>query len=161
MRTTCPHQRAFHFQIFVYSSLFPDRYKTEHCFLGHSNSGSGVFATIAISWFQWAEIFEMFNHLNLFIIHCNSCIGLHLPIFRRLVFVTCNSSNLAFPILLNFPISLSASSCEFAQMRCRLRISDLSHLSWYPFPQSASRITCHNGGGKVKHIIYVNNKNVL
>ena len=36
-------------------------------------------------------------------------------IFRSLVFFTFNLSNLAFPVLLTFAISLSASSCDFAQ----------------------------------------------
>ena len=31
------------FQIFVYSSVFPDRYKIEHSSHGHSISGFGVF----------------------------------------------------------------------------------------------------------------------
>ena len=35
--------------------------------------------------------------------------------FRSLVFFTFNFSNLDFPMMLTFPISLSASSCEFAQ----------------------------------------------
>ena len=60
---------------------------------------------IVISWFQRAEIFKMFNHLNVYIIHCrhNSCIGLSE--------VWCQCIVLLF-LVLTFPTSHSALSCD-------------------------------------------------
>ena len=72
------------------------------------------------TYFSEEEIFEMFNHLNFFIIHCNSCI---FPIFRSLVFFTFNFSNLAFPMMLTFQISLSASSRRMCTKRSVICIS--------------------------------------
>ena len=99
--------------------------------------GSGVFATITISWFERLDICEMFDHLHLFIIHYNSCIGLHFPMFRSLVCFTFSSSSLAFTMLVTFPINLSASSFYSSQITVScacLRLEPNFHLSWFQFP---------------------------
>ena len=67
------------------------------------------------------------------------------PIFRSLVFFTFNFSNHAFPMLLTFPISLSASFCEFAQRAVSsayLRLETNFLPMWIPISSiSACRIT--------------------
>ena len=87
-----PHQRAHYISSIFISLFIPLSLQIasiiEHSFLSHSNSGYDVIVTIAISWCQWADIFEMFNHMNLYILHCRPkyCIGIYLPRTFRSIF---------------------------------------------------------------------------
>ena len=56
------------------------------------------------------------DHLLLFTIHYNFCIGLYFQIFKSLVCFIFTSNSFAFTVLLTFPISLSASSCDSSQI---------------------------------------------